>query len=115
MQGENMGDKCPYDCKEMKDVLDCQSEIKKTLPKKVGWKALTGTTLSLLVIIAMFILHGMDVSAKANDERKENAKQIEVVKKDIEHIKDSVKKIESKQMSPEQFFELIKRAVREAD
>ena len=105
---------CPdQECHNGKEKLEkCVEKLKNESVKKSTVRWIVG--LSILVVLPVATC-SLNATAKEKDKRAENTKQIEVIKNDIEHIKDSVKKIESKQMSPEQFFELIKRAVREAD
>jgi len=112
MQGEKMS--CPdQECHNGKEKLEkCVEKLKNESVKKSTVRWIVGLCVAVMLSIGGYSLNA---TAKEKDKRAENTKQIEVIKNDIEHIKDSVKKIESKQMSPEQFFELIKRAVREAD
>ena len=105
---------CPdQECHNGKERLEkCVDELKKEVVRKSTVRWIVG--LSVTVILAVS-LYSLDAAANAKDERSDNTKQIEVIKKDIEHIKESVKKIEGKQMTPTELLELMKRAVREAD
>ena len=110
---------CPdQEChKRQEKIEDCVDELKKQVVRKSTLKWLVG--LSVTVILAAS-LQGLGASAerskkndKAKDERRENSKQIEVIKTDMVHIKKTVEKIDRNQMTPNQLLELMRRAVRE--
>ena len=111
MQGEKMS--CPdQECHNGKEKLEkCVEKLKNESVKKSTVRWVVGLCVAVMLSIGGFSLNA---TAKEKDKRAENTKQIEVIKNDIEHIKDSVKKIEGKQMTPIELLELMKRAVREA-
>ena len=117
MQGENMT--CPdQKCQTRQEHLEkCVENLKMQTVRKSTLKWMVG--LSVTVILAVS-LQGIGASSertkqddKAKDERRENTKQIEVIKTDMVHIKKTVEKIDRNQMTPVQLLELMRRAVRE--
>jgi len=110
---------CPdQEChRRQEKIEDCVDELKKQAVRKSTLKWMIG--LCVTIILAMS-LQGLGVSAertkqadKAKDERRENSKQIEIIKTDMNHIKKTVEKIDKNQMTPTQLLELMRRAVRE--
>ena len=106
---------CPdQECHKGKERLErCVDEIKKELPNKVSRKALGGFFLSVIGVLAMFIVYALSASATSKDERKENAKQIEVVKKTIEIEFKHVKEKLDKQITTGDIYRTVKRVMKE--
>ena len=111
MQGEKMT--CPdQECHSGKEKMEkCVEKLKNESVKKSTSRWIVGLCVAVMISAGGYSLNA---SAKEKDKRTENTKQIEVIKNDIEHIKDSVKKIEGKQMTPQQLLELMKQAIKES-
>jgi len=85
---------------------DGKSGITACVQKKVSWKALSGIVIPLVVIIvgANYRIH--DKAECALRERTDNKKQIELIQKDLDHIKNTNERLENGQ-------EVIKKEIQE--
>ena len=83
------------------------------LSSKVSKQSLTKTTLAILAIMASVIIAVMVAWGAAKDERKENAKQVEVVKKTIEIEFKHVKEKLDKQITTGDIYRTVKRVMKE--
>ena len=83
------------------------------LSSKVSKQSLTKTTLAILAIMASVIIAVMIAWGAAKDERKENAKQVEVVKKTIEIEFKHVKEKLDQQITTGDIYRVVKRVMKE--
>ena len=91
----------------------CQDEIKRELPKKVSRVGFATNVIAIFAILTVFIVYALGAAAIAKDERKENSKQVEVVKATIElefaHIKEKL----DQQITTGDIYRVVKRVMRE--
>jgi len=106
---------------------DGKSGVAACVQRKVSWKQMGAIASLLIMIIIAANYRIMDAAEKALRERAENKQQIEVIHKDLEHIKmtsqelkngqnkikEEVQELKIKQMTPELFKEIIKDAIKE--
>ena len=112
MQGEKMS--CPdQSCHEKLKTVCEKVHGKEGLESKVSRRALGGFAISMLGVLAMFVVYAFGASAIAKDERKENAKQIEVVKKTIEIEFNHVKEKLDNQPTKGDIYRIIKQVLKE--
>ena len=106
---------CPdSSCHEkLKTVCEKVHNESTGLSSKVSRSSLTKTTVSLLAIMAMLLVAIMVAWGAAKDERKENAKQVEVVKKTIELEFTHVKEKLDQQITTGDIYRVVKRVMRE--
>ena len=64
-------------------------------------------------MLAIFVIYALGASAVAKDERKENSKQVEVVKKTIEIEFKHVKEKLDEQITTGDIYRVVKRVMRE--
>jgi len=105
---------CPDNsCHEKLKTVCTAVHGKDGLESKVSRKALGGFAVSVIGVLAMFVVYALSASAIAKDERKENAKQVEVVKKTIEiefrHVKEKL----DQQITTGDIYRTVKRVMRE--
>jgi len=106
---------CPdRSCHEMVTGLKkCQEEIKKELPKKVSRVGFAVNVIAIFTILCTFVVYALGASAIAKDERKENAKQVEVVKETIKIEFGHVKEKLDQQLTTDDIYRAVKRVMRE--
>jgi len=106
---------------------DGKSGVAACVQHKVSWKQMGAIASLLIMIIVGSNYRTMDAAEKALRERAENKQQIEVIHKDLEHIKtinqelkngqskikEEVQELKIKQMTPELFRKIIKDAIKE--
>jgi len=129
---------CPnLECK--KNIEDYMAGMRKTLygpdgksgvtgciQKKVSWKHLGAIASIVIMIIVGATYRNMDAAEKCLRERADNKQRIEVIHKDLEHIKatnqelkngqrkikQEVKNLKQTQMTPEMFRQIIKDEIK---
>lgn len=104
---------------------DGKSGVAACVQRKVSWKQLGAIASLLIMIIVSVNYRTMDAAEKALRERAENKQQIEVIHKDLEHlkgtsqelkngqdkIKEEVQELKIKQMTPELFRNILKEEI----
>lgn len=94
---------------------------------KISWKQLGSITTVLIMILVGMTYRSLDAAQNATKERADNAKQIQVIQKDLEHIKDTnvelkkgqndikkqVQEIKEQRMTPQMFKRIIEDAIKE--
>jgi len=112
MQGGNMT--CPdSSCHEKLKTVCTAVHGKDGLESKVSRKALGGVVISVIGVLAIFVIYALGAAAVAKDERKENAKQVEVVKKTIEIEFKHVKEKLDQQITTGDIYRVVKRVMKE--
>jgi len=115
--GENMGT-CPdSSCHEKLKTVCEKVHGKDGLESKVSRKALVGVAVSVMGVLAIFIIYALGAAAVANDERKENRAQVKVLERtqdlEFKNLKEMLQKIEEKQVTKGDIYQIIKRVLRE--
>jgi len=133
LQGDDIVE-CPSpECKKnlegMRKTLygpDGKSGITSCIQRKVSWKQLAAIAAVLIGILVGMMYRSLDAAQCATKERSENKKQIEVIQKDLEHIKavnqdlkqgqekikEEVQDLKTNQMTPEMFRQILKDEIR---
>ena len=106
---------CPNPkCRE--DLIFQINKITKDLScrinKKVSIPILVTISIFLIGTSGGFIIHGMRSNALAKEKVAKNTQDIAVVKKDIEHIKEAVKRIENNQLTKRELIKTIRDAIK---
>ena len=92
---------CPLECqKDYKNIKEDVEGHQKTLyglegiggivacmNRKVSRRALTGSVLGVLAMLAIFIVYGMGAFAGEKEKRQENTISIQIMKSSLEEIK----------------------------
>lgn len=100
---------------------DGKSGLTACIQRKVSWKQLGSIATVLIMILVGMTYRSLDASQNASKERADNAKRIEVIQKDLEHIKatnqdlkngqnkikEEVQELKLKQMTPEMFRKIL--------
>lgn len=115
---------CQKNMEGMRKTLygpDGKSGITACLQHKVSWKQLGSIATVLVMVLVGMIYRNLDAAQNAMKERANNAKQIEVVLKVLEHLTDSnlelkngqkeirreVRELKEKSMTPELFQKFL--------
>ena len=105
-------------------LKNCQDDIKKELPKKVSRVGFAVNVIAIFAILATFVVYALNAAAVtkkeqayqaaiAKDERKENSKQVEVIKQtmaiEFTHIKEKL----DEQITTGDIYRVVKQVMRE--
>ena len=90
----------------------CREDLISRINTKVSRTALITIVCSIIGVSGYFIGYGLAADSKQKAKIVKNTQDIAVIKKDIEHIKDAVKRIETNQMSKQELIETIKKAIK---
>ena len=133
MQGDNImtcpSPECQKNLERMRKTLygpDEKSGITACIQGKVSWKQLAGIATVLITILVGLTYRSLDAAQSATKERAENAKNIDGVQKDTEHIKESIQELKKgqnkikeevqelkiHQMTPALFRKIIKEEIK---
>ena len=105
---------------------DGKSGITGCMQRKVSWRHLGAGASIIVMIIVGATYRNMDAAEKCLRERADNTQQIEVIHKDLEHIKKAnqelkngqrkikqeVQDLKQTQMTPEMFRQIIKDEIK---
>lgn len=101
-------------------LYDSTSGLVRCVHKKVSWKELGGTILILLAIFTTVTLYAMDGNKEKVEKISHNTQQIAVIQKELEHIsasqsemKESIKRIEDKQITKIEIIDAVRKALRD--
>ena len=105
---------CPdSSCHEKLKTVCEKVHGKEGLESKVSQKALGGVVVSVIGVLAIFVIYALGASAIAKDERKENSKQVEVIKQtmaiEFTHIKEKL----DEQITTGDIYRVVKQVMRE--
>lgn len=89
----------------------CREDLLTRINTKVSRTVLLSVALGIITVSGGFITYGMGATAKTKDKVSQNSKDVAVVKRDIEHIKESVKRIEQNQLTKPELIDAIKKAM----
>ena len=105
---------CPDSSCHEKLIAVCEKmHGKDGLESKVSRNALGGVVISVIGVLAIFVIYAMTASTTAKDERKENAKKIEIVKKTIEIEFGHVKEKLDRQITTGDIYRVVKQVMKE--
>ena len=106
---------CPdSDCHtKVNDTCKLVHSPKDGLPSKVSRKAMIGSIFAIASLLTGFTLYAMGSASTARTERTENAKSIEIIKTDYNHIRETMNEIKETQLTKGDIYKAIKRALKE--
>ena len=90
----------------------CREDLISRINTKVSRTVLISVACSIIGVSGYFIGYGLAADSKQKAKINQNTQDIAVIKKDIEHIKDAVRRIETKQISKHELIKIIKEAIR---
>ena len=94
------------------DNPECREELICRINKRVSIRVLMISILALVGVTGSSILYGMTGEKEQTEKVANNKSQIELIKNDLKHISESMKKIEDKQLTKEEFIKIIKEAMK---
>ena len=106
---------CHANVQQMRKAI---SEIKNCMNKKVSTALVVTFLAVVLTLSGSFILYGLAAEKEQNKTMADNKEQIAIIRTDLKHIaenqremKETIKRIEDKQITKTQLVETIKRAI----
>jgi len=106
---------CYANVQEMRKTI---SEIRSCMNKKVSTAFVITFLAVVLTLSSSFILYGLAAEKEQNKTVVDNKEQIAIIRTDLKHIaenqkemKETIKRIEDKQITRAQLIEAIKKAV----